>query len=335
MQTAPKRIEELDALRGIASLLVVIFHFSLGRYLPYHFNYVRLGNTGVELFFLISGFVIFMSINHVKKSFQFVKNRFSRLYPTYWTAVTFTYILILFSSNHVPGFKSYLGNMTMFQYYLNVPDLDGPYWTMIVELNFYIFIVMIYRLKLLKYITPIGIAVSIFLIFVAAIVKQSTFVSILFKNIPLLPYFPLFFSGILFYKFYILKEKGPLQYAIIILMFLQIGLHGFIRNQGYTSLFEYALALSLYFAFFFLFINNKLFFFVNKATLFFGEISFALYLIHQYLSINLLIPWLMNVGVRFIFAAFIAFITSVTIALIMTRYVDIPFRKLIRKRGYR
>jgi len=30
----------------------------------------------------------------------------------------------------------------MFQYYLNVPDLDGPYWTMIVELNFYIFIVM-------------------------------------------------------------------------------------------------------------------------------------------------------------------------------------------------
>ena len=55
------RFKELDALRGVAALMVMFFHFSLGRALPSVFKYIRLGNTGVELFFMISGFVIFMS----------------------------------------------------------------------------------------------------------------------------------------------------------------------------------------------------------------------------------------------------------------------------------
>ena len=48
------RFKELDALRGLAALMVMFFHFSLGRAFPPAFKYIRLGNTGVELFFMIA-----------------------------------------------------------------------------------------------------------------------------------------------------------------------------------------------------------------------------------------------------------------------------------------
>src|SRR4051812_39368993 len=88
-----KRYEELDALRGIASLMVVFFHYTMGR--PQADVGFVLGTTGVDLFFIISGFVIFMSLNKITRSTDFIINRVSRLYPTYWTAVTFTFVILL------------------------------------------------------------------------------------------------------------------------------------------------------------------------------------------------------------------------------------------------
>ena len=132
------RFKELDALRGIAAMLVVLFHFTMNTEKQnLGFN---LGVTGVDLFFMISGFVILLSLNHVKYSYQFVINRVSRLYPTYWACVTFTFLLINFTSIFrltMTEFVHYLANMSMFQFYFRVDDLDGPYWTMIIEMIFY------------------------------------------------------------------------------------------------------------------------------------------------------------------------------------------------------
>jgi peptidoglycan/LPS O-acetylase OafA/YrhL len=88
--TVNKRFQELDALRGIAALLVVVFHFTMHR--PQSELGFKYGITGVDLFFIISGFVIFMSINNVNSAKEFVVNRITRLYPTYWACVTTTYI---------------------------------------------------------------------------------------------------------------------------------------------------------------------------------------------------------------------------------------------------
>lgn len=93
-KTPTKRYEELDALRRIAALMVVFFHFTLGR--PEAKLGFKLGTTGVDLFFIISGLVIFMSLTRVKTSLDFVINRVSRLYPTYWTCATFTFIVITY-----------------------------------------------------------------------------------------------------------------------------------------------------------------------------------------------------------------------------------------------
>ena len=68
-QKSNKRYLELDALRGLAAVFVMLFHYTQGKDVSEVFN---LGVTGVDLFFLISGFVIFMSINKVSSGREFV-----------------------------------------------------------------------------------------------------------------------------------------------------------------------------------------------------------------------------------------------------------------------
>jgi len=126
-------------MRGIAALLVVLFHLTLSAP-EAHYGF-ELGVTGVDLFFIISGFVILMTVQKAKHWTDFVVSRISRIYPTYWACVTFTAILLLLTQ-HSPWLWfiwKYGINMTMFQVYLHVPDIDGPYWTMIIEMLFYIF----------------------------------------------------------------------------------------------------------------------------------------------------------------------------------------------------
>jgi len=158
-----KRISELDALRGIAALMVVFFHFTLDRpQAAYGFN---LGATGVDLFFIISGFVILMSTERCKSWKDFVVSRVSRLYPAYWVAVSFTSIFIVvallngYHQKHDINFGvRFFGNLTMFQYYMNIPDIDGPYQTLIIELVFYVLILILMLTKGLKHIEKVGAA---------------------------------------------------------------------------------------------------------------------------------------------------------------------------------
>lgn len=140
-KTQLHRVKELDSLRGIAAILVVIFHFTMDQQGTSHL--FTLGSTGVDLFFIISGFVIFMSLLKIRDSKSFIINRVSRLYPTYWACVTFTFILISITAAYDPtvrhvSFGHYLANMTMFQHFFLISDIDGPYWTMIIEMMFYI-----------------------------------------------------------------------------------------------------------------------------------------------------------------------------------------------------
>jgi peptidoglycan/LPS O-acetylase OafA/YrhL len=99
----------------------------------------RYGWLGVELFFLISGFVICMS-SWGRTVGEFAISRIVRLYPAYWVAVLLTAaMLTLFPLYQEPlSTVDTLANLTMVQELLNVADLDLSYWTLLVELNFYV-----------------------------------------------------------------------------------------------------------------------------------------------------------------------------------------------------
>jgi peptidoglycan/LPS O-acetylase OafA/YrhL len=146
-----QRLSELDALRGLAATAVLLFH------LTYYDDKLGLapfaltgGHYGVELFFIISGFVIFMTLLGSSSIRDFVASRVARLYPAYWCAVLITALFVILLEGEPPSSTSIAANLTMFQVFLKVPDLDGSYWTLAVELEFYVGIGLIFALGLLK-----------------------------------------------------------------------------------------------------------------------------------------------------------------------------------------
>ncbi|WP_239117754.1 acyltransferase family protein [Paractinoplanes ferrugineus] len=148
------RLAALDGLRLLAAVAVAVFHLGVGwridgvrppaYFLPTASHWAIYGFLGVELFFLISGFVICMSAWGRTLGGYFV-SRASRLYPAYWVciAITVTVLVALPISGGVPveGLPDLPGiavNLTMLQQPLGVASVDTVYWTLFVELRFYL-----------------------------------------------------------------------------------------------------------------------------------------------------------------------------------------------------
>lgn len=291
---SPHRLQELDALRGIAAVAVLLFHCA---YLFGKNPFFKWGVTGVDLFFIISGFVIFLTLKKTSSWKEFAINRFTRLFPTYWACVTITAIVILLTQNFTGvsvSPKQYVINLTMFQYYFKVADLDNPYWTLIIEMLFYISILLVFAFNSLQRINRIGYAVLAFIIIYEFIFpKYLPGVFYFLKTAyPLINHFPLFFSGILFYQIKF-EKMNPANYTgIIVCFFISLLLfdNGG-KSNNFLTLHEYAVAIAAYFLLWILYVNNKLGFIVNRVTLFLGATSYSLYLIHQFISLKVLLPF--------------------------------------------
>lgn len=132
----------IDILRFMASAGVMIFHYfsfgidqnttNLAEYLT------KYGSFGVQLFFIISGIVIFNSVRRPTK--EFIAGRFSRIYPIFWILCTVTYIItILFAESHL-SFGLYLKNLLIVAETKCNNMVDGSYWSLTVELIFYSYI---------------------------------------------------------------------------------------------------------------------------------------------------------------------------------------------------
>lgn len=146
---APGRFREIDGLRGIAVLGVVIYHYGVpyGTYYPSD-NAVKYsfspGEMGVQLFFMISGFVILLSAIKSKSAARFAVARISRLYPTYWAGLIISIILIAtfgIETRKITVFESIM-NFTMLQRFFLIDNVDQVYWTLAIEIQFYALILI-------------------------------------------------------------------------------------------------------------------------------------------------------------------------------------------------
>jgi len=319
-----KRIEELDALRGIAAISVVLFHYFF-RYnqLFGHPNmdgaFFAYGKYGVELFFIISGFVIFWSLNSIKKPLDFVVSRFSRLYPVYWIAVILTFLFVGFFE--LPGravdLPSFIGNFLMFHDYFDIPSVDGVYWTLKVELTFYLWILVILSLKKLH---KINIIILFALILSALIHLKIIHLPRQVKELLMFQWFALFSIGICLYKISNKKHNTftfvnlTLSLLITILIF---SFKSFIIYSCFTII--------LYLA-----VNNKMSFLRNKKLIFLGTISYSLYLIHQNIG-YIIIRKGYQYDIHPIISITIAIIFTIGLSFLLNKYIEKPTGKFIKK----
>ncbi len=152
----------IDFLRGGAALVVAAFHSQIhGVFgypaveipvdsLTYRFIYGDFGAGvfAVALFFMVSGFLIPSTLERPGATVaDFAIRRFFRLYPLYWLSLLAMVLLgpFLFHIDPFP-IKHILWNTTMLQGFAGMPDVIGVYWTLQIEVVFYILCAILFAL---------------------------------------------------------------------------------------------------------------------------------------------------------------------------------------------
>lgn len=151
----------IDGLRGIAAMMVVFFHLygnlrdSTSSWFP-HFLDVMIshGNIGVQIFFVISGFVIAYSVGDKQVNLKFIGKfalrRSIRLDPPYWLSIILAIFLIylstvLYSDIHreLPSTTTILAHLLYLQDILGYGNIISVYWTLCLEVQFYLLFVIL------------------------------------------------------------------------------------------------------------------------------------------------------------------------------------------------
>jgi exopolysaccharide production protein ExoZ len=151
-----RKLQNIQALRGIAVLSVVLFHLVTIEHkyggtetiLPFFFNF---GLFGVDLFFVISGFVMVAitrgKFQDIKQALLFLYHRASRIYPAYWIYSLFVLCVFLIKPSLVNSSQG--SQVDILSSFLLLPSETLPLvmvgWTLIHEMYFYLtfFLVML------------------------------------------------------------------------------------------------------------------------------------------------------------------------------------------------
>ncbi len=328
------RLTFIDQLRGIACLMVVMCHLN-GLFTYY-------GALGVEIFFVLSGFIIPYSvrkidITNVKLLYVFLVRRFVRLAPPYYASIFITFLIYsaqnIFLKNHhivLPSPLDILASIFFLQFILNFEPINPVYWTICIESQFYVFfgllllfckkIFILCKIKNIEfYIYQFTFFVSLLLYYKNYVANISSEHSAIFVS-----YWIMFGIGIM--SFWSFSNKISYRYVVTVFLLLLV-LSVFWKNIELVTatLTGFFIVLCTY--------REKLADWLNfPLTQFFGKISYSLYLIHFPVIVVMTNFFHKIDGKKTIFEALfdfvVMFITFTTLSAILYYTVEIPATKL-------
>ena len=129
------KLEGLNALRGVAVLLVLFFHFAPGA-VPTIFTAFT-GVLGIVLFFFLSGFFMDRTLAQDKNVLAFAIKRVGRIVPLYWGSLIAAFII----GNWTP--RDVVANALFLIPFTKTELMSGVYWTLYIEIAFYVVVPVI------------------------------------------------------------------------------------------------------------------------------------------------------------------------------------------------
>ena len=333
MIKANSRIAILDGFRALAITTVMFFHFfsrwtppnnAISLY-PYEstYNYFEYGKLGVQFFFIISGFVIYFTLENTMDFRTFWKKRFIRLMPSIAIASIITFFVFrlfdtsnIFPASHYP--ENFIPSLTFIdpqvlrnifaELNINIFDdnfgyLSGSYWTLWQEIQFYIYSSIIYYFNREKFKRNfLLISISLILLnYVFRHVQGSNRLGInispevlrvysiwIRDGFSLLSHLPFFGFGVIFYiLFRNVKEK--LKTSLPVKACFLFLLSYIIYSSTDWDVRMFYLGMIAIFLFF-IYLPDKISFFENSSLVSIGQCSYFLYLIHEHIGV-LIINW--------------------------------------------
>lgn len=336
------RLEVLDGLRLFAAMVVVVFHYAAGDRgtwrAPAHvlfagpvFDAASYGWLGVELFFMISGFVICMSA-WGKSLREFAISRVVRLYPAYWFCALLTTLVLVLDpvQGRALTWPQVLVNMTMTEGFVDVPYVDPSYWTLTVELTYYVMFALVMVSWGLTYRRLVGFCVA----WLAASLLTTRVHSPLLDMIAQPHYAACFVAGILLY---LLHRFGPdpllwglLGCAWATEMYWQVhrtsGQH---PSGAMLNVWVSALIVTAFFVLLTLIALGRLDAIRGRWLVLGGGLTYPLYLLHQQLGETLIGS--LDPGVSHWILLAVVFAGMIVLAWLVHRFVERPLARQVKR----
>jgi peptidoglycan/LPS O-acetylase OafA/YrhL len=361
---ASHRIEALDGLRAVAVMGVVLYHYfvrfaatgdSPALY-PYgdicaEFPIAKYGFMGVQLFFVVSGFVIAMTLERCRTMSEFYLRRFARIWPPLLVCsiITMAVLQVIdsdFAAQRRTTMLDFAPSLTMTSPRLwqwlshDIKYIDAAYWSLFVEARFYIYAAIIYRWSahgkfLRNYIIFAAVGVILAIICRALLQNEKWYLVVdgLFY-----PEHTLWFAaGILFYEMWHgdlrrVKALGLLALGFVPLVYMLSTIH---PDSSIVVL--GTISLTILFLFGSFVIRPELLAPLrSRPVLWLGTTSYSVYLLHQNVGLGFisLIPrqlplWLQLVLVAIIFCA-VLLVARIVYVFVEQRGKALVLRNLLR-----
>lgn len=162
--TVRREIIGIDIIRFLCAFSVVLAHFLPP--LSENYAWAKYGGAGVDIFFVISGFIIPQS-SEGRTPFAFIQSRVVRLVPGVWICATITLVFLLLAGESLLSvWGKYIRSMSFVPIMpgdvanLGAIWIDGVYWTLFVEIAFYGLILLLLLFNAFRYISVVATALG-------------------------------------------------------------------------------------------------------------------------------------------------------------------------------
>lgn len=325
----------IQLLRIIACIAVFICHFGqrmeLWNINDNFFNLSQLGSYGVQLFFVISGYLACFSLSEGKSVIDFYKKRAIRLLPLYYFCILYYFITETFLFKDIPADPQHLGWLRYLFCLNGIVPSDGYFWgnigitwTIPVFVLFYLLAPLIVRFAKKTWVIVILLIGAIGLAFV---IKQ--FVP---GWLSAFTYLPCFLFGILVYC----AKKDNKRFIVLILLlifaivfkwieWIEFGdiITGIITDKiVISSLFAAMIIISEQFT-----VSSKR---IIRTLDILDEHSYTLYLIHGIIFCGIIDKFEFNIYLRIAIAVF----GTLILTILVHKFIEKPVQRFLYNRFF-